>query len=192
MPRVPRVLLAAAVAVGVSGACSNSSDDDAAKPGRPTADTKGEGSATPVGDNPDQGPADCRKLNVDELSRQAGRTVQLHGPRSTEASQGTTRGIRCTFVEQGKSNETGSITYTVHASVDDAVKAYDEGLAGARRFTLPIVVQARGDASYAVDLAGTWSCSIRVGARVSTASLAADAADKACVWADEALKTFSA
>lgn len=183
MPRFAPVVLVAALTVSLA-ACN---DDD--------KDPQGFGTTTTAkaGDSPSTTgpPEDCRKLSADAMSSHAGTKVELHFDRSNQAVEGATRGFRCVFGQPGKDTEYGSVVFTVHGTEDEAKKAYQEGQEGANSLGAAAVEQKRGDAAYAVDLGDVWSCAIRVGKSIAAASLPSDAADKACNWADEALKAFS-
>lgn len=187
MPSVTRIALAALLVCGWTAACSNSNGgtdktDDA---GRTGADESGR--PRPTTSTP---PEDCRRLSVEALSTHAGRKVELNLSRSGEATKDGTRGFRCVLSEPGRPEETGSIVFTVYGSASEAKAAYDAGLSGSASLGIPVVKQARGDAAYAVNLGTAWSCSILAKAVISTASLASDAAEPACNWAEEARTTF--
>lgn len=181
MPRFVPVVLVAALAVTLA-ACN---DEKQPQTFRNTTTTKAGDSPSTTGP-----PEDCRKLSADTMSRHAGAKVELDFKRSTQAVEGATRGFRCLYRQPGQNSEFGSVVFTVHATEDEAKKAYQEGQAGANSLGVAAVEQKRGDAAYAANLGGIWSCAIRVGKSIAAASLPSDAADKACNWADEALKAF--
>lgn len=184
MPRLTPLVLVAAVAAATLAGCND--DDKKGQAFDATTTTKAGGSPSPTGP-----PEDCRKLSADALSTHAGTKVELRLPRSNQAVQGGTRGFQCVYAKAGGDTDFGSVVFTVYGSEDEAKKAYQDGLDGAAALGASAVEQKRGDAAYAVDLGELWSCAIRVGKSIAAASLPSDAADKACNWADEALKAFA-